>query len=141
VVDVQIGNNMRFTIDGKELPYSLYYFDSEDYNAPSSSESFKKILGKCTNALQKISSVNSPMFLPFAPEDEEVECLKATVDGDKIVLTIVEVNENGYAVDWTEIEVFITSPQEIRNESAEVFGVYNRDDIVSGLMNARVNIN
>ncbi len=100
---------------------------------------FKKILMKWAEALQKISLENSPMFLPFAPEDQEIECLKASLDGDRIVFTNAEVAEDGYAVDWDDLLSFITSPHEIRRESIEVFGEYNKDEIVSALMNAKVN--
>jgi len=45
-------DNKGFTIGDKKLIYNLYYFDSEEYNAPSLGATFKKMLVKWADVLE-----------------------------------------------------------------------------------------
>lgn len=134
-------DNRAFFLGNHRLVYSLYYLDfsaGHEYEAPSLGGMFKKMLVKWANALRKINNENSPMFLPFAPDDQEIDCLKATLRGDKIELTLAEVKGDGYAFDWNDIEGFVMSRHDTFRESAEVLAVFGKEEVIDMLLNARV---
>jgi hypothetical protein len=130
--------NKGFDIDGQRLIYNLYYFDGDEYDAPTLGATFKKILIKWSNMLQDLNTDHGPLFLPFAPDDEWIECLKAIQHGDRIVLRYVEVAENGWAIDTGRLEEFMTSPHVLDNEASDVFGDYDKEEFISALIDAHV---
>ena len=118
--------------------YTTYYFEDDQWDAPTLAATFKKMLLKWADALQKISRENNPLFLPFAPDDQEIECLRVTYwSRNKITFSWVELGEDGWAVDLTDIERFSTEPHEVRKESPE-FGECDKDEFVAALINAEV---
>jgi len=132
-------DNKAIILDGARLIYDLYFFPGDGYDDVSLPAKAKDVfLLPWARAIQKSSDKGGPLFLPYAPDDEWIECLKAILKDDKIVLNLVQVGENGYAVDFGDFETFITSPHEIDEESPEVFGEFNKDEFVQALVEAEV---
>jgi hypothetical protein len=130
-------DNKKFTFGDHRFTYDLYYSVDEKYAASTLGGVFKKVLIEWANALSKITAENSRLFLPFAPDDEGIQCLKATLRDDEIAFAWVEVDESAYMVDFENVEVYSAAPHEIRKESPE-FGECSKDQIVSALLNAQV---
>lgn len=121
--------------------YDLYHLDSpryEKYRAPTLGGVMKNIILVWVQALDSQSDSDRPLFLPFAFDDEWVDCLKATQLHDNFVFRRVRVREYGWAVDFSDLESFISSPHEIESESPEILGEYERNEIMAALLNAEV---
>lgn len=106
--------------------------------AESSALLFKQILVKWAHALRLMNDEKSPMFLPFAPDDQDIGCLMASWDGYKIEFTSVQVKEDGHAFDWDDIEGFIISPHEIYPKPYEPVGEYEKEEVVAALLSAHI---
>ncbi len=62
-MDVQI-DNKGFILGDHRFVYNLYFLEhGSEFAAPTSAGTFKKILVKWAEALQRISKESSPMFL------------------------------------------------------------------------------
>jgi hypothetical protein len=131
-------DNKGFNIDGQRLIYDLYYFDSEQYHAPTLAATFKKILVKWANVLRVSNADIGPLFLLFAPDDQGTECLKAVQHENRVVLRHVWVAVSGYQIDFEQIEDFMTSTHIVKKEDPEELGNYDKDDFISALINAQV---
>ena len=105
--------------------------------APTSGGTFKNIVLKWAEVLRTITTENSPFFLPYGPDDQWTDCLQALVRDDKIGFIDVQVERAGWAIDFNDLEEFITSPQEI-NETRMTFPEYGKDEVISALINADV---
>lgn len=129
-------DNKGFIFGDHRFIFNLYYFDNVEWQAPTLAEVFKKMLVKWADALQIIDEATTPLFLPFAPDDEDIECLRATywVNG-KLTFSWVAIEENGYAVDLTDVRGFSTKAYAISRESPE-FGDYYKSEVISALLNA-----
>ena len=75
--------------------------------------------------------------MPYSLDDESCRALRARVFEGKVVLTDVLVDENGYALDLTDLSDFMHSKPNLI-EAGEVFGIYPVEEFVRGLVNADV---
>ena len=126
-----------FTFDGNRFTYDLYYVEGEYYDAPTPGGVFKKILSKWATVLGSISDSNGPMYLPFAPDDQWVDCIMATPKGNRLVMSVARVAETGYSVDFSDLESFIRSPHPV-DHTDECFGEFEKDEFVFALLHAEV---
>lgn len=133
-------DNRGFDFGGHRFTYSFYWMNLEKFQeaAESSALLFKQILVKWAHALRLMNDEKSPMFLPFAPDDQEISCLKATWNGDKIDFALVEVKEGGHAFDWDDIEGFIISPHETYPQSYVPIGEFEKEEVVAALLSAHI---
>jgi len=130
----------EISFGNQKLVYDLYHLDFphyEKYRAPTVGGVFKNIVFEWVKALDS-PTLDQPLFLPYAFDDEWVDCLKALEQCDKVIFKLVRIDENGWAVNFSDLNEFITSPHKICQESAEIFGEYNKDEILAALLNARV---
>ena len=127
-----------FDIDGHRLIYDLYYFESEQYDAPTLAATFKKILNKWANVLRESTIETGDLFLPYALDDEWTECLKAVQHDNRIILRCTRVAENGWAINVSHLEEFMTSTHVVDKEANEVFGDYDKDEFIAALINAQI---
>lgn len=130
-------DNKGFEIEGKRLVYDLYYFESDQYDGPTLAHSFAKVLVRWAEVLQR-ESVASGVLLPFALDDQWTECLKAVQIGRRIILKYVVVAVSGYDIDVDRIEDFMTSPQDLKSESSEIFGDYDKEEFIAALLNPKL---
>ncbi len=134
---IQIDNH-GFTVGDHRFIYNLYFIESDsEFLQPSAGATFKKIVIKWAEVLQGISE-ERPMFLPFAPDDQWTDCLKACLVSNKIRLTFASLAEGGWGVFDFDLEDFITSSHKIRNESDEVIVECDKDEIIAAMINAEV---
>ena len=131
-------DNKGFSIDGHRVIYDLYYFDSEQYVAPTRAAAFKKILVKWAKVLRESKAGSDPLFLPFAPDDQWTECLRAVQHDNRIVLRYVRVSENGWAIDVNRLEDFMTAEHAVEKEDPEELGNYDKDEFLAALIDAQV---
>jgi hypothetical protein len=117
--------------------YDAYHFDADEYADLSSGEVLIKILAQWAKALSDIRDGDT-IFLPFSLDDEWVECFKVTQLGDRLNSKYVWVNENGYALDVSNLSDFMATTHEIWKESPEVFGEWDKEEFRSALLNAKV---
>jgi len=138
---------MKVTIDNKGITlgehkfiFNLYFIedDSEFLGDPTFGGTFKKIVNKWAEVLQTISSDNSPMYLPYDPDGQWTDALKATLIGERIELKWVRLDVTGWGVFDYDLPGFITSPHKIVEESAESLGGLEKSEMVSALLNAEV---
>ncbi len=127
-----------FDIDGHRLIYDLYHFESEQYDAVTLAATFKKILITWANVLRESNIENGELFLPYALDDEWTECLKAVQQDDRIVLRYTRVAENGWAINVSHLEEFMTSTHVVDKEANEVFGDYDKDEFIAALIDAQI---
>lgn len=132
-------DNRGFTFGDHRFIFDLYYFEDDEWRAPTLADTFKKMLLKWADALKEIGEAKTPLFLPFAPGDESIECLRATYwENDKLTFSWVELAENGYAVDLVDVKTFSTRAYTLDRESPE-FGECYKYEVISALTNAEVN--
>ncbi|MEK7856528.1 MAG: hypothetical protein AAB288_10590 [Acidobacteriota bacterium] len=131
-------DNKGFTLCDHRFIYDLYFLNEDSrVLAPTSGGTFKNIVLKWAEVLRTITTENSPFFLPYGPDDQWTDCLQALVRDDKIGFIDVQVERAGWAIDFNDLEEFITSPQEI-NETRMTFPEYGKDEVISALINADV---
>lgn len=76
--------------------------------------------------------------LPYSPNDQEVECFEAVLQGDEVTLRCVEVNWNGYDMDLEDLKDFITHHHELWSARAELFAIYPKHDFIAALSSAEL---
>ena len=130
-------DNKGFTFDGNRFTYDLYYVEGEEYDAPTLGGVFKNVLSKWASALGTIGENRGPMYLPFAPDDQWVDCLLATPKGNRLVMNVARIAESGYSMDFSDLESFIRSPHQI-DQSQDSFGEFDKGEFISALLNAEV---
>lgn len=131
-------DNRGFAIDGRRLIFDLYYFDSEQYEAPTLAATFKMILTKWAEVLRTRNAGEGPLFLPFAPQDQWTECLMAVQRGDRVIIRDVRVAVSGYQIDVDNLEDFMSSAHVVKKEHPEEFGDYEKNEFISALIDAQV---
>jgi len=131
-------DNKGFSFGDNRFIYSLYYFDSEKYDAPTYGGMFKKVLIECANALQNATREDAPLFIPYAPDDQETECLKLSPLGERLVIERVTVKDRGFNLNIDYLHEFITSPHEILAESGQMLGEFDWQEVIYALTNAEV---
>ena len=132
-------DNKGVNNDGQRLIYDLYYFDSDQYYAPTPAAAFKIILIKWAKVLQESNRNGATrLFLPFDLDDEWTKCLRADLNDDRVILRYVKIEVNGYEVDVDHLENFMTSTHGIEEEGSELFGDYDNEEFISALINAQV---
>lgn len=137
---------MRVTIDNKgfvfgdeRFIFNLYFIeDNSKFLAPTSAETFKNIVIKWTEVLPTITIENSPVFLPYAPDDEWTDAFKVTLVGTVLEFRNVCLAENGWVVFDYDPAGFMISTHEIHEVPDDIVGRYKKDEIVSALLNAEV---
>jgi hypothetical protein len=112
-MDIQI-DEKSMRLGEHRLEYDAYYFDPDEYAELSSGEVLREILRQWAAALAGLKD-GQTIFLPFSLDDEWVECLKVTRHGDRL-----------------------TSTQQIRKETPEAFGEWDKEEFISALLNAKV---
>lgn len=126
-----------FEFGGHRFTYSFYWMDLEKFQAAESSVVlFRQIVAKWAHALEQMNDHKSLMFLPFAPNDQEISCLRATWKGQKIEFASVDVKEDGVAFDWDDIEGFIISSHETYPHSYLSIGEFEKEEVVAALLDA-----
>ena len=136
-MNIQI-DEKSLIIAGQRFPYDAYYFEAEEYEHLSCPAILKAILAQWAEALANSDDRNASLFLPFSFDDEEVDCFRARVDGDKVVLSYAQVWENGYALNVADLNEFMRSEYQILEESPEILGAFTKRELISALLNAEV---
>lgn len=138
---------MNVTIDNKAIYigshkfiFNLYFLenDSEFLGGPTLGGTFKKIVNRWAEVLRTISSENSPMYLPYDPDDQWTDALKASLLGERIELRRVRLAVGGWGVFDYDLRDFIISEHKIDDESDEPLGEYDKDELVEALTNAEL---
>lgn len=128
---IQIGENI--------LEYYSYYFDAWVWNTEKDFRLVvKDTLTQFANLLKELGSTYSFLYVPYIPDDQGSWCLKATLQDNKVVLTAIEIKEDGYAMDFDDMKELMTSEQEILEEKKEAFGVYDRNELIESLLDAEI---
>jgi hypothetical protein len=127
-----IVDDENIAIAGSRFAYGVYYFDSEEFAGLRPSEVMVKILEQWRTALFENPGDGRTFFLPFELDDEWVECIMATSQGDVLTLRHVWANENGYSVSTDDLVSFIMAPHEIRRDFGEL-GKYSRYELIAAL--------
>lgn len=120
------------------LSYETYYLDNDTYANLSNAVIVKNILSQWAIALSELHDEDRELYLPYSFDDEWVECFKVTKQGKRLIFEQVWVKENGWALDISDLKNFINSSHGIRKKFPAVFGTYDKDDIISSLLNAEV---
>lgn len=125
-----------FTIEGHRFLYNLYFLeDCSEFAAPTSATTFKKILNKWAESLTEMDEGSEPLYLPFAPDDQWTDCLRAALVGEEISLNFVRVADNGWGVFDFDLKGFNNSPHVVKIESP-IFGKDRKGELISALLNA-----
>ena len=138
---IQIDNKNKLIFGDQTLPYDLYFLNSiqsKKYEAATLGGVLKNMILVWAKVLKSLSENHRPLFLPFSYDDDWVDCLEATRHEDKLSVRRVRVLEPGWAFDFGHLEEFISSPHEIEEGSPEIFGEYDRNEIIDALLNAEV---
>ncbi len=131
-------DNKGFTLGDQRFIYDLYFLnDDSKVLAPTMGGTFKNIVLEWAKVLRTITTENSPFFLPYGPDDQWTDCLQAVDRDDKIVFSDVRVVREGWAINFNDLEEFITSAQEVY-ETRLTFAEYGKDDVITALINADV---
>ncbi len=129
-------DNKGCVIEGKRLIYSLYYFSTEEFEASTMTGAFKKVLEFWAAELENREVEDErPLFLPYAPCDQDVECLEAIFDNGNIVLRDVDVAFSGYYIDMHNLEIFMNTPHKLLKESKEIIGKFEKQVLIDALRN------
>jgi len=132
-------DNKGFTFGNQRFIYNLYFIeDDSEFLAPTFGGTFKKIVNKWAEVLQTISKERSVMYLPFDPDDQWTDALKAALVATKIEFNWVRLAVGGWGVFDYDLTGFITSAHKIDEESEEILGEFDKNEIVSALINAKV---
>lgn len=137
MIDITV-DNKGFCLDGRRLLYNLYYFDSEMYEAPTPAETFRKILVRWGILFREQNLCDGTIYLPYAPDDQWTDCLEVDTSGECVSVKTVRVDVSGYQIDIEKIENFVTSTPVIVGYISPAFGVYDKEDFISALINAQV---
>jgi hypothetical protein len=117
----------------RSVPYYAYYFDQWwNDDAKDRLIVVKKVLSQWADALDNATE-GQALYLPYSLDDQEVESFKAEVHGNEVTLRCVEVNWNGYSIALDDLSDFIYQTHELWNESPEIFGVYDKEDLIAAL--------
>lgn len=136
-MDINITNSsIRF--GERVLEYETYYLDNESYANLSNAVIIKKIIEQWVEAINELNGTIRELYLPYSFDDEWVECFRVTSNGGRLIFQQLWVRENGWAVDISDLREFIRSPHGIRKMFPGVFGIYDKDEIVSSLSNAQI---
>lgn len=122
---------------GRRFVYGAYYFDDEEYKDLRPAEIMARILEQWRQALIANPGDGRTFFLPFELDDECVECLQATSEGEMLALRYVWVDENGYFVKASDLSSFMVSDHGIQKDLGEV-GKYKRDEFLAALGNPEI---
>lgn len=128
-------------IIGEEvLPFYGYYFAIEaDRKDQPWLMVVKDVLSQWAAAIATLED-NQVAYLPYSLEDEWVECIETKRRGENIIFRCVDVAGNGYSLVLDDLKEFMLSRQKLDNfrDHPEMFGEYNRQEIISALKNAEI---
>lgn len=131
-------DNKGFSFGDHRFTYYLYYFEGKEWDAATSADSFKKVLLKWADILEKYTVDRQTVFLPFAPDDHGIECLRTSCWFDKdISFSWVDVQEAGYSVDFSKMDEFCIASHVLQRESPE-FGWCKDSEFIFALRNAEI---
>lgn len=131
-------DNKGFFIEAQRLTYNLYYFGSDQFDAPTQGGVFKNLLIKWAKVVFAHNVTDDPLFFPYAPDDQWTECIKTIQHDNRLTLTNVKVDVSGYQIDMDNIEEFMTSSPRIFWESDELLGKVDKNEFISALLNSQV---
>jgi hypothetical protein len=99
----------------------------------------KNLRAQWAKALEVLDDKDAA-FLPYNLEDEWVECLKATRNGERIKLSCVNVAANGWSLALDDVQEFMLKPQTLVEDDSDrpIFGEYNRQEIITSLRDAQI---
>lgn len=128
---IKIGENV--------LEYYPYYFDVWVWRADKGFRLVvKNVLAQFAELLKELGQPYPFLYLPYIPDDQGSWCLKATLQGNKVVLTAVEIKKDGYTMNFDDMKELMTSEHEVYEEKKEAFGVYDRNALIESLLNAEI---
>ena len=140
----------RICIGSDCVRYYPFYFKSwaEDHqrNAGSinSMDVMNTVLQQWADTLAGMGIAYNKLFLPYSLDDESIECFKATAKSPPIThscnvtLRCVVVEGNGYSLDLSNLYKFMTTQQTVFEVYPSDFGVYDKDELVQGLSDAKI---
>jgi hypothetical protein len=126
-MNVEIQNERR-VIGEETLRFYCYYFGTTTTREdPFGLNTMKNVLSQWAKALEVLED-EATAFLPYNLEDKRAECLKATRNGEKIILCCVDVAENGWSLALDDLQEFMLKPQTVIEYDSDlsIFGDYNR---------------
>jgi hypothetical protein len=132
--------NERVVIGEESLRFYGYYFDpTTTQGDPSGLTTMKNLRAQWAKALEVLDDKDAA-FLPYNLEDEWVECLKATRNGERIKLSCVNVAANGWSLALDDVQESMLEPQTLVEDDSDrpIFGEYNRQEIIESLRDAQI---
>ena len=118
--------------------YSAYYLNRDNLVGFTNAAALKTVLFQWVRVLLETLGSDCTLYLPFNFEDEWVQALKATLTGQTVSLTAVQVEENGWACPIDNLKSFIVSPHITQKESDELFHRLRRQEFIDALIAAEV---
>lgn len=132
-------DNHTIYIDDARFVYDFYHLDVERYkqfNGGSPAEIVSKVL-ICFAETISDASEECVLFLPYAFDDQWIGAIRATPQNGHLCLSNVQVAENGWAVEFGKLGLFVTEPHALDSEG-EVFAVCTRADLIHSLFEAEI---
>jgi len=138
----------RILIGENALEYYPYYFGiwnrDIDYRI-----TIKNVLAQWASALATLNGSRSEVYLPYYLDDQICRFLKAESDGGRVVLTDVEVADDGWAMNldnlgdrmYTEPEIIGSYVDYFGNEhkdTSKPFGWYSLNEVIEALRAAEI---
>ena len=138
----------RILIDEKVLNYYPYYFaiwkDGIDHRLVA-----KKVLSQWASAIETLETGREAVYLPYYLNDQICRFLKAEADDSEVVLTSLDVYEDGWAIDLDDIsremystpriaESFFDVHGRFHDNSPELLGRFNASELIEALRAAEI---
>ena len=127
----------RIRIGPGAIPYDSYWFGWNPQGDPVPSV-VRRVLAQWADAVERLSSGQSTVYLPFSLEDESVEAFRARLADHSVSLRCVTIAANGYLISLDVLNDFMQEAHRILHEDPQDFGAYERADLVAALRNARI---
>jgi hypothetical protein len=130
--------SQRIRIGPDAIPYDSYYFVLWDRQGDPGPPVVRRVLAQWADAVERLRSAQSTVYLPFSLDDQSVEAFKARLVDHKVALRCVTLAENGYMINLDDVNDFIQEAHRVLHEYPQDFGAYERADLVAALRNARI---
>ena len=133
----------KILFDSTPLDYYPYYFAIWDIEIDHRI-TVKKVLAQWASALETLIA-GSVVYLPFDLNDQVSKALKAELNGQDIVLTIIDVAYDGWALDLDDLSDFMCAGSNAtfieRSSDLEApkhFGTYGAKSLMRALKDAQI---